>query len=98
MTFAIIHWIWGITLGVVTFVVVPIALHLLHRTLQAARAIERYTRESLEAGVGIASNTSAIGALEETIQAASSLLEAARLLKQRAAAVAEAVAGSAERE
>ena len=93
MTPSIVFWIWGVTLGVVTFVVVPLALYLLHRTLLAARAIERYTREALEAGAGIASNTAAIAALEETIGAATSLLEATQLLKQRAADVADAVAG-----
>lgn len=92
MTPAIVFWIWGITLGIVTFVVVPLALYLLHRTLLAAQAIERYTREALEAGAGIASNTAAIAALEETIQAASSLLEATQMLKRQAADVADAVA------
>ena len=92
-----VFWIWGVTLGVITFVVVPLALYLLHRALRAARSIERYTREALEAGAGIAANTAAIAALEETIAAARSLLEAAELLKRRAAEVADAVAGPAGR-
>jgi len=87
-------WIWGITLAVVTVVIVPLAVYLLHRTLQAARAIERYTRESLQAGVGIANNTRAIAALDDTIKAATSLLEAAEALKRRTAEVSDAVAGS----
>ena len=90
-------WIWGMTLGVITFVIVPLALYLLHRALRAARSIERYTRESLEAGAGIAANTAAIAALEETIAAARSLLEATELLKRRASAIADAVAGPAGR-
>ena len=57
-------WIWAITLAVVTVVIVPLAVYLLHRTLRAARSIERYTRESLAAGVGIATNTAAIAVLE----------------------------------
>ena len=81
-----VFWIWGITLGVITFVVVPLALYLLHRALRAARSIERYTREALEAGAGIAANT-----------AAKSLLEAAELLKRRSAEVADAVTGPAGR-
>ncbi len=93
MTDAVL-WIWGITLGLVTVVIVPLAVYLLQRTLLAARSIERYTREALAAGGGIASNTAAIAALEDTIQAASSLLEAAELLKRRTAAVADAVAGA----
>ena len=86
-------WIWAITLAVVTVVIVPLAVYLLHRTLRAARSIERYTRESLATGVGIASNTGAIAALDDTIRAASSLLEAAEALKRRTAEVSDAVAG-----
>jgi hypothetical protein len=78
-----VYWIWGITLAVITLVVVPVALHLLHRTLKAARGIERYARESLTAGVGIANNTAAISALEQTLATAGSLVEASKLLKAR---------------
>ena len=91
------YWIWGITLGLITFVIVPLALYLLHRALRAARSIERYTREALEAGAGIAANTAAIAALEETIATAASLREAAELLKRRTAEIADAVAGPAGR-
>jgi hypothetical protein len=92
-----VFWIWGVTLGVVTFVIVPLALYLLHRALRAARSIDRYTSEALEAGAGIAANTAAIAALEETIAAARSLLEAAELLKRRTAEVADVVVGPAGR-
>jgi len=78
------YWIWGTTLAIVTFVVVPLALHLLHKTLKAAMSIERYARESLAAGVGIANNTAAIPALEATLATAGSLIEATKLLKERA--------------
>jgi hypothetical protein len=87
-------WVWAITLAVVTVLIVPLAAHLLHRTLRAAQLIERYTRESLAAGVGIASNTTAIAALDETIQAASALLQAAEALKRRTAEISDAVAGA----
>ena len=79
-----VYWIWSATLTIITFVVVPLAVHLLHRTLKAARAIERYARESLAAGVGIATNTSAIPALEQTLATAGSLAEASKLLRARA--------------
>ncbi len=79
-----VYWIWGTTLAIVTFVVVPLALYLLHRTLRAARSIERYARESLTAGIGIATNTSTIPALEQTLATAGSLIEASKLLKTRA--------------
>ena len=86
-----VYWIWGITLGIITVAIVPLALYLLHRALAAARSIERYTREALAAGGSIAENTAAIGALEETIAAATSLLAAAEALKRRSAEIAEAV-------
>ena len=79
-----VFWIWGVTLGIITLVVVPLALHLLHGTLKAARSLERYARESLTAGVGIANNTAAIPVLEQTLATAGSLVEATKLLKARA--------------
>ncbi|CAN5777478.1 hypothetical protein BH20VER1_BH20VER1_07930 [soil metagenome] len=75
------YWIWAITLAVITFVVVPVAIYWLHRLLKAARMIERYTREMLEAGVGIANNTAAVPALEQTLATAGSLVEASKLLR-----------------
>lgn len=89
-------WIWAITLGIITVVIVPVAILLLHRTLRAASAIERYTRESLEAGAGIAKNTEAVAALDETIAAAGSLLAAAESLGERTDAIAKAVGSEKE--
>ena len=86
-------WIWGITLAVVSLVVVPLAIVLLHRTLTAARNIERYLREALTAGAGIASNTEAVAALEQTIATASSLLATTQKVKARTADIVKAVAG-----
>ena len=79
-----VYWIWGTTLAIITIVGVPLALYLLHRTFKAACAIERYARESLTAGVGIATNTAAIPALEQTLATAGSLVEASKLLRERA--------------
>lgn len=84
-------WIWGITLAIVTLVIVPLAIFLLHRTLRAASGIERYTREALEAGVGIAKNTEAVAALDATITTAGSLLETSQKLSERTADIAKAV-------
>ncbi len=84
-------WILGITLALVSLVIVPLAIFLLHRTLGAASAIERYARETLEAGVGIAENTEAVTALDETIVTATSLLEATQMLSERTATIAKLV-------
>ncbi len=81
------YWIWAITLAIITLVVVPVALYWLHRLLKAAKSIELYTREMLEAGVGIANNTAAVPALENTLKTAGSLVEASILLKGGADAV-----------
>lgn len=89
-------WIWLTTLVVVTVVVVPLAIFLLHRTLTAASAIERYTREALEAGAGIAENTKAVAALEDTIRTAGSLLEASQKLSERTSEIAKAVSTKKE--
>lgn len=78
------YWIWAITLAIITFVVVPVAVYWLHRLLKAAKSIERYTREMLEAGVGIMNNTAAVPALEDTLKTAGSLVEASKLLKASA--------------
>lgn len=89
-------WIWTATLAIITVVIVPFAIYLLHRTLQSASAIERYTREALEAGAGIAKNTEAVAALDETIAAATSLLEASEQLAEHSGAIAKAVGAPEE--
>ncbi len=86
-----VYWIWGATLVVVTLIIVPTAIYLLHRTLRAAMMIERHTRESLDAAVHILENTSAIPALDETIAAATSLIEATKILQDATGAIAKAV-------
>ena len=89
----VVYWIWGATLVIVTLVIVPLAIYRLHRTLRAAIMIEKHTRESLEAGVRIMENTAAVAALDETIAAATSLLEATKILQDATGAIAEAVGG-----
>ena len=92
-----VYWIWGVTLGLITFVVVPLALHLLHRVFRAARHIERYAREALAAGARIAHNTAAISALDETVAAAGSLLEATKLLKKQTDEIGDAAVDLAQK-
>lgn len=89
-------WIWAVTLAIVMLVIVPLALYLLWRALKAARSIERYTREALQAGVGIANNTAAIAALDQTIKSGVRVLEASKLLEGRTGEIARAVAKPAE--
>ncbi len=84
----IVPVIWWTLLLVTIFIVVPVTVFLLQRTLNAARFIERYLAEMLEAGVGIAENTRHVAALEETIGVATQMLEVAGHLNVHTATIA----------
>ena len=71
-----LYVLWIILL-VVTILVLPFIVNLLNKVLRASRNIERYFREMLEAGVGIAGNTEHIKALNSTIAVASNILNVA---------------------
>lgn len=87
--------IWGITLLVVALLIVPLAIALLHRTLTAARSIESYLAEMAQAGMGVAGNTAAIPALDQTIETAGMMAGAAGSLEQRSGVIAGILAGRA---
>ncbi len=84
-----VYVIWWATLIVAVVVVLPLAVYLLHRTLMAARQIERYAARALEAGVGIAGNTENIRALEGTITTATGILQTAQTIEQRTGTIEE---------
>jgi hypothetical protein len=84
-----IYAIWWATLAVVVLVIVPLAVILLHRTLRAALAIRRYLAEMLEAGVGIANNTSSISALNDTIKVAGGLVATATSIKAHSGTIVQ---------
>ncbi|MFQ5856661.1 MAG: hypothetical protein ACE5LU_13575 [Anaerolineae bacterium] len=84
----IVYVIWWILLLAAIFVVLPITVFLLQRTLNASRNIERYLAEMLEAGVGIANNTANIKALEDTIGVATQMLDTAGNLQDHSATIA----------
>lgn len=71
-----VNILWLILL-IVTVLVLPFLIHLLHRTWRAARNIERYFSEMKTAGLGVANNTENIKALDDTISVASGILEVA---------------------
>jgi len=87
-----IYVIWWVVLGVAVFIVLPLVLYLLQRTLRAARHIERYFAETLESGVVIAQSTSAEPAPNDTITVATMILETAGAVEQKAGAAAGALA------
>ncbi|MEJ7802086.1 MAG: hypothetical protein WKH68_01755 [Candidatus Limnocylindria bacterium] len=93
----IVYILWWTLLGVAVFVVVPVVVYMLHRTLNAARGIERYFATTLEAGLGIAGNTANIAALEDTITVAGGILETAGAIEQHAATIETALGARGSR-
>ena len=83
-----VYAIWWTVLLVVIVVIVPLAIALLHRTLRAALSIRRYLAEMLEAGVGIAGNTSSIPALQDTIRVAGAMVATAGGIKEHTGTIA----------
>ena len=90
----IILILWTILL-VVTVLLLPLIVSLLHRTWVASRNIERYFKEMLEAGLGIASNTDHVTALDDTISVASGILEVAGEINNNAETIKGAVSDRA---
>jgi hypothetical protein len=72
-----VYAIWWTALVLTLVDFVPISVYLLHRTLVAARSIQRYAGEALAAAAGIAGNTQHIPALDTTIEVASTMLPVA---------------------
>ena len=72
----IVYTLWIVVL-VVAVLLLPFIIRLLHKTLIAAKSIERYLREMKEAGLGIAGNTAHITALDSTIEVAVDILDSA---------------------
>ena len=89
---ASVYAIWGTVLVVTIVVVVPLAVYLLHQLLRAALSIERYTAEALTAGLGIARNTAAVSALDETVTLGGELGSAAGSIRRHSAAIEKALA------
>lgn len=83
--------IWAVTLAVAVAVVLPVAWYLLHRTLLAARSIERYAADTLEAGAGIARHTAAIASLQTTVRVAQELLAGAGAIARSTEAIEQAL-------
>jgi hypothetical protein len=88
----VVEAIWGVMLVVAVVVVLPVTLYLLHRLWRAARSIERYTAEALAAGLGIARNTAAVAALDQTATLGGELGAAAASIRRHGAAIEKTLA------
>jgi hypothetical protein len=89
---AAVNILWTILL-VVTVLILPYLVYLLHTTWKAARSIERYFAEMREAGLGIAGNTEHIKALNDTIAVASGMLEVAGNINEHAETIKDTLGG-----
>ena len=89
--------IWIVTLLVVALVIVPVAVVLLRRVLNAAWAIERYLADMLEADVKIAGHTGAIPALDKTLETAAAMHPVAEAIEAKTGVVAGMLAARAEK-
>jgi len=65
----------------------------LHRAWNAARSIDRYFAEMLEAALGIAGNTQEIPQLDATIDTATTMLTVAGGIRQKAETIKTTLAG-----
>ncbi|MBA3578084.1 MAG: hypothetical protein H0W39_10845 [Sphingomonas sp.] len=84
--------IWIALLAVIAVVIVPLAVGLLRRALNAARNIEGYLADMLTAGVGVAGNTAAVPALDQTIDWAVAMKPMADEIEAKTGAVAALLA------
>lgn len=91
-----VNMLWLILL-VVTVLVLPYLIHLLHKTWQAAKSIERYFKEMKEPGIGIANNTEHVKALDDTISVASSILGVAGSINEYSDTLKTTLADRAEK-
>jgi len=90
-----VYVVWCAMLLLTVLVVVPLVIVLLHRVLRAALWIRRYFAEMLAAGDGIAGNTAAVAALNETIDVAGGMVGKARSLRERSGGIAGLLAARA---
>ena len=84
--------IWIVLLVVIAAIIVPLAVGLLRRALKAARNIETYLADMLTAGVGVAGNTAAVPALDQTIEWALAMKPVAEGIEAKTGAVAALLA------
>jgi len=89
-------FIWGATLAIVALVIVPVALSLLSRALIAARNIEGYFADMLEAGVKIVGHSEAVPALSDTLATAVAMKPVAVAIETKTSVVASILAKRAE--
>ena len=91
---AIVYILWIVVLAV-ALILFPFIVRLLHKTLIAAKNIERYLKDMKEAGMGIAGNTEHITALNSTIDVAVDILDSAGKINTNAETIKSVMADRA---
>ena len=91
---AIVYILWIVVLAV-ALILFPFIVRLLHKTLIAAKNIERYLKDMKEAGLGIAGNTEHITALNSTIDVAVDILDSAGKINSNAETIKSVMADRA---
>ena len=91
---AIVYILWIVVLAV-ALILFPFIVRLLHKTLIAAKNIERYLKDMKEAGMGIAGNTEHITALNSTIDVAVDILDSAGKINSNAETIKSVMADRA---
>ena len=69
--------VWMVTVVLALVVFVPLSVYMLASLLRATRSIQRYARDAVAPAQAIATQTSAIPALDATIAVATEILAAA---------------------
>ena len=92
----ILNILWLVLL-IVTVLILPYLIHLLHKTWLASKSIERYLKEMKEAGIGVAGNTELVKAVDDTIGVASGILKVAGSINENSETLKTALASRAEK-
>jgi hypothetical protein len=88
----IVAVIWWVTLLGAIFAALPNLVAWLMRAFGAAREIEKYTADILDAAIGIKENTANAVALKETISVAPRLISSAKAIESHATSLESAMA------
>ena len=89
--------VWMLTVVLALVVFVPLSVYMLASLLRATRSIQLYAREAVAPAQAIATQTSAIPALDATIAVATEILAAAEGVAQKLDAIANALEARASR-
>ncbi len=89
--------LWVVTVVLALVVFVPLSVYMLASLLRATRSIQRYAYDTVAPAQAIATNTSAIPALDGTIAVATEILAAAQGVAEKLGTIATVLEARAGR-